>query len=134
MHVRGIGLQLGGDRALHLDGLRDGPDLKLSVDAHYVVRQDVDAGGLETLETLLGDSRLVIACRHGGDRINAAVIRRNRARIVRLRIGDHHIRVRNRCAGVICNRADDRTIQCLRLRLMRHEHEQADEESTRPDQ
>ena len=52
MYVRSIGLQLGGDRALHFDGLRDGSDLKLSVDADYVIGQDVDARGLETLETL----------------------------------------------------------------------------------
>ena len=89
----------------------------MGIDAHYVICGDINTVGLVALETLLGDVHLVVAWRHGGDGINAAVVGDHGTRVVGLGVGDHDLRVRNRCAGVICNRADNRTVQCLRLGL-----------------
>ena len=50
------------------------PTCKFGIDAHYVICSDLNAVGHETVESLLGDSNLVIARRHSGNGVNAAVV------------------------------------------------------------
>src|SRR6185437_4638824 len=103
MNLRSIGLEQGACGRRYFDCLGDCPDLKLRVHAGHIIRNHLNARGLEALKSLLADINLVRTLGHGRDRIGAAIVGLASAMVVRLDIRDLYSRTRNNSAATVCD-------------------------------
>src|SRR6185437_16696871 len=132
MNLRSIGLEQGACGRRYLDCLADGPDLKLRVHTGHIIRNHLNARGLEALESLLADINLVRTLGHGRDRIGAAIVGLSGTMVVCLDIDDLYSRTGNNSAASVRNRPYHGAEQYLSPHRNRNEGQQTNGKGTRP--